>query len=269
MNVKTSKSISSALPFALRAHLSAHVAGPDGGGGGAPAPLSRVAPPTPPNKQLAAGVGAEWLQHPRARAMAEMLNATVGAQGIGGDMIDPQRCIPGYPNQVVQSMAGIMCDLDNLPPGVDRTTAAWFMSQVNLAKYAVAPTRLGWLCDSISFVTPAIGGAPVIAANAVVNAFNLTPTRSFTMDALVLASGTSNDPDYYMTQFTYQGTNFVGTGSWIAQQYTPTSGCCLCVRVVPIVEKNTSITIGITNGNVANVFLKGSLFGYTLFSGSP
>lgn len=278
MNARLSKSLSGSpiarpsalptLPLALRASV-----GADGGGGGK-LPPGRVQPPAPPAPQPTRGglqalvSGQEWGQHPRAMEMAQMAVA-VGAQGLGGDMVNPQKCLPNYPNQVVQSMAGIFCDLDNLPPGVDKETAKWFMSQVNLAKYAVAPTRLGWLCDSISYVTPAIGNAPVVAANAVVGAINITPTRSFTMDAFVMASGTANDPLYFVTAFSYQGTNFVGTGPWISTLYKPESGCCLCVRVIPIIEKNTTVTVNITNGNQANVFLFGELFGYTLFSGSP
>lgn len=260
------------LPMALRASV-----GVEGGGGGgaqrtpagraapAAAPTQRAAPP-----QLSAGVG--WEAHPNAQKMQNMLVATVGAQGIGGDMLNAQRCIPQYPGQVVASMEGLSCPPDQYAPppaNIDVNTYNYIMAQINLAKYATAPTRLGWLCDSISYVTPAIGNAPVIAANAALGAINLTPTRSFTMDAFVMASGTANDPLYFVTGFTYQGTNYVGTGPWISTLYTPTSGCCLCVRVIPIVEKNTTIAIAGTNGNVQNVFLFGELFGYTLFSGSP
>ena len=267
MNTKLSRSPfvgrSPNLPLALRASV-----GADGGGGPRQIPASRVAPPAAPAPQLAAGVG--WDAHPKAAEMAKMLRAHVGAQGIGGDMANnPQRCIPQYPQTVVDSMVGLSCPPDQLPPGVDHNTVAWIMGQIDLAKYATAPTRLGWLCDSIAYVTPAIGNAPVIAANAAFTTQNLTPTRSFTMDAFVMASGSSNDPLYFVTSFTYSGTNYVGTGPWISTLYTPDSACCLCVRVIPIVEKNTPITIAGTNGNVANVFLFGELFGYTLFSGSP
>lgn len=255
------------IPLALRASV-----GADGGGGPTrQAPPGRVAPQAapPPPPQLAAGVG--WETHPNAGKMRAMMVATVGAQGIGGDMVNPQKCIPGYPNEVVASMAGLACPPDQLPQGVDAATVNWIMSQINLAKYATAPTRLGWLCDSISYVTPEIGVAPTIAVNTAFQQVNLTPTRSFTMDAFVMASGTANDPLYFVTEFSYEGTNFVGygNGGWISVLYTPDSACCLCVRVVPIIEKNTTVAINGTNGNVADVFLFGELFGYTLFSGSP
>lgn len=263
MNTKISRSPvrTPLLPLALMASV-----GADGGGGG-PAPKGRIAPPPgqPLPPQLSAGVG--WENHPNAARMRQM-SAAVGASC--GPVSNQPNCIPGYSKELTDSMGNMLCDMPtNLPPNVDRATLQYIMNQIALSRYATVPSRLGWLCDSISYTSPAPGVVPDVVANAVVGTLALPPTRSFNMDALVMAAGNEDDPLYFVTAFEYDGIDYVGTGPWISVLYTPESACCLCVRVVPIIEKNTTLSISITNGPVANVFIFGTLFGSTLFSGAP
>ena len=225
----------------------------------------------PQERSLLAKVGYD--RNAQMGAMAAALAPTVAGQpGVGCGPVTGQGCAPmSYPPQVVQSVMQKQCAGDN-PLGMDPNatlTYAQVMALINTSKYATSPARLGWQCDSLTFTQTTPGNAPNINANAAFGPINITPTRSFAADTLVSAAGTSNDPVFFMESLTYDSVNYIDNSPWLSVLYTSQAACCLCVRDLKIIEKNTTVSLSGHNGNTANVLIVVTLFGSTLFAGNP
>lgn len=217
---------------------------------------------------LVPSIGAE--ASPARRDPREQRKAMMAmAAGVGGPDCDPQGGCeqPIDPRVMASVMAGQAGNMTQPPAGCGITPEAWacMVALVNATKYCPSPARVGWQQDSLTFRTTAL--APAASAT-----INVTPTRAFCMSALVAAAGTSSDPDFTIDSLTYMGTNYVTVGPWIAKFYNGQAACCLCVRQLPVIDPNTTVTMVVTSqvaGGGANISPAVQVFGETLFCGSP
>lgn len=220
------------------------------------------------NPALAASLGAEAApQRSQGDPRRAHMNMMALAAGVAGCTPDTGCEQPIDPRVMASVFAGQGGNMTQPPPGTNFDAAQWaaVVALVNATKYCPSPARVGWQQDSLTF--RAQGLAPAASVT-----INVTPSRAFCMSALVAAAGTSNDPNFTIDSLTYGGTNYVTTGPWIAQFYNGQAACCLCVRQLPVIDPNTTVTMVITSqvaGGGANINPAVQIFGETLFCGGP
>lgn len=146
------------------------------------------------------------------------------------------------------------------PPGanVDDSTWAAIVGMINATKYCPSPRRVGWQQSSLTFQSLAVPDGNTVTVN-------LTPGQAFCMNALVASNGSSLDVKFTIDSLTYLGIEYVTNGPWYSLFYTATAACCLCVRELPIIDPNSTVSMALTNDNGAAADLRVQIFGEELF----
>lgn len=230
---------------------------------------------------LAASVGAD--QHvPMAKqraakkfAMAAQVGATEGMSGLqfapGGGYVDgpsgtiagcsPSGCEEPMDPRVLRSvMQAQQGAITPPPPGTNFDPAQWaaIVGMINATKYCPSPRRVGWQQSSLTFQSLAVPDGNTVTVN-------LTPGQAFCMNALVAAQGSSLDIAFTIDSLVYLGIEYVTNGPWFSLFYTATAACCLCVRELPIIDPNSTVTMSLTNDQGEAADLRVQVFGEELF----
>jgi len=146
------------------------------------------------------------------------------------------------------------------PPGANVDDATWaaIVSMINATKYCPSPRRVGWQQSSLTFQSLAVPDGNTVTVN-------LTPGQAFCMNALVAAQGSSLDVAFTIDSLVYLGVEYVTNGPWFSLFYTATAACCLCVRELPIIDPNSTVTMSLTNDQGEAADLRVQVFGEELF----
>jgi len=209
---------------------------------------------------LSTSVGAEPTMAAQRAAKRQQLSAAVGGP-VSSASCSPGGCEepvdPRVLASIINSQQGTA--LTN-PPGSGFSDQQWnaMVGMINANKYCPSPRRVGWQQSSLTFQALAVN-------NNAQATINLTPGQAFCMNALVAAQASALDVQFTIDSLVYLGIEYVTNGPWWSLYFTAAAACCLCVRELPIIDPNTTVTMKATNVNGAAAAIRVMIFGDELF----